>query len=85
MPPDNAYCPHCRRLLAARAPHPYPSRPMRCPQCRLMVGPGRSLTAEGRPRRVSAHVDTLPVDAVLDVLRDAQSATRPSPFHDLGI
>lgn len=50
MSTDDAYCPHCKALLQADAPHPFPERAMRCSACRLLVGPGRSRGAGGAPR-----------------------------------
>lgn len=66
-----AYCPHCHRMLAQRAPHPYPARSVRCPHCRLLVGPGRAQDADRRPRKSGARFADAPsVDTVRDVLRE---------------
>ena len=75
---ERAFCPHCRRLLLEAAPHPYPDRPVHCGGCRLLVGPGRSLDAHGRLRRVaSASASVAPApDAVLHVLQDLHDGTR---------
>lgn len=73
---DDAFCPHCHHLLLHAAPHPYPPRPMRCPSCRMVVGPGRAQDASGRARPVRGAVPELRVDAVLDVLHDMQLGAR---------
>jgi len=83
---DNAFCPHCRNLLRKDAPHPYPSRAMRCPACLILVGAGRSATATGERRIAPGVVATRgtgtrkasvgpartgpPVDLVRAVLRE---------------
>lgn len=55
MSTDDAYCPHCKTLLQADAPHPFPERAMRCSGCRLLVGPGRSRGEGGVPRPAIAE------------------------------
>jgi hypothetical protein len=55
MSTDDAYCPHCKALLQAAAPHPFPERATRCSGCRLLVGPGRSRAAGGAPRPAIAE------------------------------
>ncbi|WP_320671345.1 hypothetical protein [Patulibacter defluvii] len=72
---DDAFCPHCHHLLLRAAPHPYPPRPLRCPSCHLLVGPGRAQDAGGKARRLG-QTSNLRVDAVLDVLHDMQLGTR---------
>lgn len=82
---DDAHCPHCRNLLRRNAPHPYPSRAMRCPACLLLVGAGRSATPTGERRIAPGVVATRsvgrrrtsvaggsgpPVDLVQAVLRE---------------
>ena len=45
-----AYCPHCFLLVESEVPEAWPSRPTRCPHCRLMIGPGRArATSEAQP------------------------------------
>lgn len=73
---DDAFCPHCHHRLLRVAPHPYPPRPMRCPSCHLLVGPGRARDVAGRARPVGGGAPELRVDAVLDVLHDMQLGTR---------
>jgi hypothetical protein len=82
MSTDHAYCPHCRQLLLADAPHPYPQRPVRCSGCRLLVGPGRSRSAGGAPRQPPAPSLTGHVDPVLDVLRDLRASTTGGDVRD---
>ncbi|MBF6621073.1 MAG: hypothetical protein ITG02_12695 [Patulibacter sp.] len=55
---DDAYCPHCTNLLRRDAPHPYPSRAMRCPACLILVGAGRSATETGERRIAPGVVST---------------------------
>ena len=74
---DDAYCPHCQNLLRRNAPHPYPSRALRCPACMLLVGAGRSCTEAGA-RRVAPNVV-----ATADVSARRASAPRPGPRVDL--
>lgn len=70
MSASDAHCPHCRKLLLADAPFPYPQRPVRCVGCRLLVGPGRSRALGGAPRVAPPTAVTTRLDAVTDVLRD---------------
>jgi hypothetical protein len=73
MDDAHAFCPHCRQLLLADAPHPFPTTPVRCPSCLLQVASGRARDASGRPRRaVARRTVGAPQDAVLGVLRDVQ-------------
>lgn len=69
---EHAYCPHCRQLLLEHAPHPFPSRPVRCSGCRLLVGPGRSRDANGRARRFRASAAPTG-DTVALVLQDIRA------------
>ena len=48
----NAYCPHCLNVLADTLP--WPPAGVRCPQCRLLVGPGRAVDAEDASKRQTA-------------------------------
>jgi hypothetical protein len=81
---DDAYCPHCKALLLADAPHPYPQRPVRCTGCRLLVGPGRSRGAGGAPRQAPTPAATGRVDAVLDVLHDLRRTPAGGDLRDSG-
>jgi hypothetical protein len=47
-----AHCPHCLNVLADTLP--WPPVGQRCPQCRLVVGPGRALGDEAASRRQTA-------------------------------
>jgi hypothetical protein len=67
--PDDAYCPHCRNLLRASAPYPYPSGPTRCRACLLLVSAGRSCTSSGQRR----------VPSAFDTARRVAPGTRPGP------
>ncbi|WP_022928059.1 hypothetical protein [Patulibacter americanus] len=75
MSTDHAYCPHCKQLLLADAPHPYPARPVRCSGCRLLVGPGRSRGEHGVRRQAPTPAATGRVDVVLDVLQDLRQTS----------
>jgi hypothetical protein len=45
-----AYCPHCFLLVESNAEGPWPPQPVRCPHCKLMIGPGRAReTADAQP------------------------------------
>jgi hypothetical protein len=45
-----AYCPHCFLLVEQDARMPWPPAALRCPHCRLMIGPGRARgTASAKP------------------------------------
>lgn len=71
---DDAYCPHCRNLLRAAAPYPYPSGPTRCRACLLLVGAGRACTSGGQRR----------VPTSLEAARRARRGvpgTRPGPVR----
>jgi hypothetical protein len=83
MSADHAYCPHCKQLLLADAPHPYPQRPVRCSGCRLLVGPGRARAAGGAPRPAPAPSVTAGGDVVLDVLRDLRQAPVGGDLRDV--
>jgi hypothetical protein len=83
MSADHAYCPHCKQLLLADAPHPYPQRPVRCSACRLLVGPGRSRAEHGAPRQAPAPSATARVDVVLDVLQDLRRAPAGGDLRDV--
>lgn len=76
---DNAFCPHCRNLLRRDAPHPYPSRAMRCPACLTLVGAGRSATATGERRIAPGVVSTRGVGAH----RASSDTARTGPSVDL--
>lgn len=80
---DDAYCPHCQRLLLLEAPRPYPTRPLRCPSCHLVVGPGRAQDATGHVR-LTIDGGRRP-DAVLDVLMELQLGVRPVGGDDAGV
>jgi hypothetical protein len=41
---NEAYCPHCFLLVEQDVPDVWPQAALRCPHCRLLIGPGR-----GRP------------------------------------
>ena len=43
-----AYCPHCHLRLEARVVAPWPSAPMPCPHCQLLIGAGRSRAEPSR-------------------------------------
>jgi hypothetical protein len=47
-----AHCPHCLNVLADSLP--WPPVGERCPQCRLVVGPGRALAAAEASKRQTA-------------------------------
>lgn len=47
---STACCPHCLLPMSDDAVAGYPSRPMRCPSCRLAVAPGRARIGP-EPRR----------------------------------
>jgi hypothetical protein len=66
---DDAYCPHCRNLLRAEAPYPYPAGPTRCRACLLLVSAGRATTATGERR--------VPRD--LGAARPVVPGSRPGP------
>lgn len=66
---DAAFCPHCRSLLRADAPYPYPSGPTRCRTCLLLVSAGRACTATGQRR----------VPTGLEAARRELAGTRPGP------
>jgi hypothetical protein len=80
---DDAYCPHCTNLLRRNAPHPYPSRAMRCPACVLLVGAGRSATATGERRIAPGVVATRGVGARGSRATATVGPTRPGPPVDL--
>ena len=45
-----AYCPHCFLLVEQDVQGHWPVDAMRCPHCRLLIGPGRGRpTAEANP------------------------------------
>lgn len=55
------HCPHCMLPMGASDRWPYPQTAMRCPNCRLIVGPGRaredgSGQADARSRGSAAGV-----------------------------
>lgn len=81
---EHAHRPHCRQLLLEHAPHPYPERPVRCSGCRLLVGPGRSRDANGRPRRTPSRPVGPPVDVVLSLLDDVRAQTRDERLRGVG-
>lgn len=82
MSSDDAYCPHCKRLLQADAPHPFPQRPVRCSGCRLLVGPGRARGAGGTPRPAPAPAAAHRGDVVLDVLQELRTAPVGGDLRD---
>jgi len=47
-----AHCPHCLNVLADTLP--WPPAGARCPQCRLVVGPGRAVGSESASKRQTA-------------------------------
>lgn len=83
MSTDHAYCPHCKQLLQADAPHPYPARPVRCSGCRLLVGPGRSRGPGGAPRPQPTPAAADRGDVVLDVLQDLRQAPVGGDLRDV--
>src|SRR3954465_11203043 len=47
---DEAYCPHCFLLVEENVPENWPPAAIRCPPCRLLIGPGRARpTSEASP------------------------------------
>jgi len=83
MSRDDAHCPHCHHLLLVAAPSPYPTRPLRCPSCHLIVAPGRTVDEHGLLRR-AGRPGPLGSDPVLDVLLDLQIGVRPVSPDDAG-
>ena len=56
MPPaaaqttHQAFCPHCFLMVEQEVVGEWPPSPIRCPHCRLLIGPGRGReTAEANP------------------------------------
>ena len=58
--PDSLFCPHCLSVLQSS-----PQAMVRCDACRLIVGPGRGLTAEQ-----AKHSD-VPISASSGMLRNS--------------
>jgi hypothetical protein len=47
---NEAYCPHCFLLVEQEVAGDWPPAAIRCPHCRLLIGPGRGReTAEANP------------------------------------
>lgn len=84
MSTDHAFCPHCRQLLLADAPRPYPQRPVRCTGCRLLVGPGRARGADGAPRLGPLPSAGRRIDVVSDVLQDLRHGPSGGDLRDSG-
>jgi hypothetical protein len=79
---NEGYCPHCFLLVEQSVPADWPQDAIRCPHCRLLIGPGRGRpTAEANPGArgsaagVFAHQakredgDNVPQDDVRDAIR----------------
>jgi hypothetical protein len=86
---NEAYCPHCFLLVEQDVPDAWPRAALRCPHCRLLIGPGRGRPtaaanpgARGSAAGVFAHQakredsDDVSQEAVREAIRRAA--------HDLG-